>query len=154
MYTKRCSTSLTIREMEIKTTVKNHLNLLEQYMHACVLNHVQLFVIPWTVACQVPLSLEFFRQECWNRLPFPTPEDLPDPGIEPASLESPALAGGFFITLSPGKPHLLDWLHSKRQEVSTGEDVSKREPLCTVSGNINRCSHYWIQYGGPSKNQK
>ena len=40
---------------------------------------------PWTVACQAPLSMGFPRQEYWNGLPFPSPEDLPDPGIEPAS---------------------------------------------------------------------
>ena len=42
--------------------------------------------------------MEFFRQEYWNGLPFPSPGDLPDPGIKPASLKSPALAGGFFNT--------------------------------------------------------
>ena len=54
---------------------------------------VQLFVTPWTVwtvACQSPLSIEFSRQEYWIRLPFPSPGNLPDPGIEP---ESPAMAG-------------------------------------------------------------
>ena len=60
---------------------------------------VWLFVTPWTVAHQVPLSMEFPRQEYWSRLPFPTSGDLPDPGIEDASLLSPALAGGFFTTL-------------------------------------------------------
>ena len=40
---------------------------------------------PWTVACQAPLSMEFSRQEYWSGLPFPTPGDLPDPGIEPGS---------------------------------------------------------------------
>ena len=59
------------------------------------------FPAPWTVAHQAPLSMEFFRQEYWNELPFPTPEYLPDPGIEPVS---PALAGGFFTTVPPGKP--------------------------------------------------
>ena len=44
-----------------------------------------------------------FRQEHWSVLPFPTPRDLPDPGIEPASLVSLALAGRFFTTESPGK---------------------------------------------------
>ena len=48
----------------------------------------------------------FSRQEYWTYLPFPTPGDLPNPGIEPASLSSPALAGGFFITEPPGKPCL------------------------------------------------
>ena len=51
-------------------------------------------VASWTVAHQAPLSMEFSRQEYWSRLPFPTPGDLPDPGIEPESLASPA--GRFF----------------------------------------------------------
>ena len=51
---------------------------------------------PWTAARQAPLSMEFSRQEYWSGLPCPPPEDLPDPGIEPESLLSPALAGGFF----------------------------------------------------------
>ena len=48
----------------------------------CMLSHVQLFATPWTVVCQAPLSMEFFRQEHWRGLPFPTPGDLPHPGIE------------------------------------------------------------------------
>ena len=48
--------------------------------------------------------MKFSRQEYWSRLPFPTPEDLPDPGIEPMSPVSPALAGGFFATAPPGDP--------------------------------------------------
>ena len=69
----------------------------------CVLSHVQLFVTPWTVAYQAPLSMEFSRQEYWNRLPFPPPGNLPDPGIDPVS---PVLAGGFFTGKNslPGKP--------------------------------------------------
>ena len=62
------------------------------------LSHVQLFVTPWTIACQAPLSMGFSRQEYWSKLPFPPPGDLPDPGTEPMSLMSPALAGGFFTT--------------------------------------------------------
>ena len=49
-----------------------------------------------TVPCQTPLSMGLSRQDYWSRLPFPTPGDLPDPGIKPVSLESPALAGRFF----------------------------------------------------------
>jgi len=52
------------------------------------LSHVQLFATPWTVAHQVPLSMGFSRQEYWSGLPFPSPGDLPNPGIEP---RSPAL---------------------------------------------------------------
>ena len=51
---------------------------------------------------QAPLSMKFTRQEYWSRLPFPTPGDLPDPGIEPMSPASPALAGGFFTTMPFG----------------------------------------------------
>ena len=50
------------------------------------------------VDCQISLPMEFFRKEYWSRLPFPTPGDLPDPGIEPATLVSPALAGRFLTT--------------------------------------------------------
>ena len=50
-----------------------------------MLSCVQHFVTPWTVAGQAPLSMEFSRQEYWNGLPFPSPGDLPDPGIETAS---------------------------------------------------------------------
>ena len=52
------------------------------------LSRVQLFATPWTVAYQAPPSMGFSRQECWSGLPFPSLEDLPDPGIE---LGSPAL---------------------------------------------------------------
>ena len=55
-------------------------------------------VTPWTISHQAPLSMGFPRQEYWSGFPFPPPEDLLDPGIEPVSLESPALAGGFFAT--------------------------------------------------------
>ena len=62
-----------------------------------------LFVAPWTVACQSPLSIEFSSQEYWSGLPCAPPGDLPDPGIEPVSPASPALAGGFLTTAPPGK---------------------------------------------------
>ena len=67
---------------------------------ACVqlLSHDQLVVTPSTIVPQVPVSMQFPRQEYWSGLPFPTPGDLPDLGIESVSLGSPALAGGFFTT--------------------------------------------------------
>ena len=70
-------------------------------MSLCVLSRVRLFVTPWTVACQAPLSIEFSRQEYWGGLPHPSPGDLPDPGFKPVS---PVLAGGFFSPAPPGKP--------------------------------------------------
>ena len=57
----------------------------DQRLHAKSLSRVQLFVTPWTVAHQAPQSMEFSRQEYWSGLPFPSPGDLPDPGIKPGS---------------------------------------------------------------------
>ena len=54
-------------------------------MCAQLLSHVQLFATPWTTALEASLSVEFHRQEYWSRLKIPTPGDLPDPGVEPAS---------------------------------------------------------------------
>ena len=56
------------------------------------------FATPWTTARQAPLSTGFSRQDNWNGLPRPPPGDIPDPGIKPTSLKSPALAGMFFTT--------------------------------------------------------
>ena len=70
-------------------------------------NCVRFFATPWTIAYQAPLSMEFSRQEYWSGLPYPSPGDLPDPGIKPTSLGSLALAGGFFTTVPPGRPILL-----------------------------------------------
>ena len=81
-----------------KACVSFFLNLLFK-KYACVLSCfscVWLSATLWTEAHQVPLSLRFSRQEYWSGLPCPPPGDLPDPGIEPTSLMSPALAGGFF----------------------------------------------------------
>ena len=63
----------------------------------------------------------FSRQEYWSRLPFPTPGDLPDPGIEPASLVSPALAGRFFTTLLSGKPFIYMKTIQKQKQKKTLE---------------------------------
>ena len=68
----------------------------------------------WTVACQIPLSMEFPRQEYWSRLPFPSPGDLPNPGVEPGS---PALQADSLPSESPEKtkkkPMLPQWKHLK-----------------------------------------
>ena len=77
-------------------------------------------MIPWTAACQSLLSMGFPRQEYWSGLPFPSPGDPPDLGIE---LASPALAGGFFMTESSGKllipeTQLLSFTASQRSTAS------------------------------------
>ena len=68
-------------------------------------SHVQLFVTPWTVARQAPLSIGFSRQEDWSGLPCPFPGDLPHPGIETASLLTPALQANSWLLNHPGSPN-------------------------------------------------
>ena len=65
-----------------------------------LLSHVRLFVTPWTVAHQIPPSMEFSKQQYWSRLPFPSPGDLPNPEIEP---RSPTLQADAFPSEPPGK---------------------------------------------------
>ena len=69
------------------------------------------FVTAWMVAHHAPLSMGFSRRECWSGLPFPTPGDLPNPEIEPASLASPALEGKFFTTEPPEKHNKIYTSH-------------------------------------------
>ena len=76
---------------------------------------VRLFVAPWTVARQAPPSKGFPRQEYWSGLPCPPPRDLPDPGLEPASLMSPAMTGGFFTTSATWGAHAVLGMDLKRR---------------------------------------
>ena len=69
-----------------------------------LLHCIQFFVIPWTVTLQASLSMRFFRQQYWGGLPYLPPEDLPDPGIEPASLVSPPLQVDSSLLSHPGSP--------------------------------------------------
>ena len=69
-------------------------------MKVMLLSHVPLFAIPWTIAYQTPLSMEFSRQEYWSGLPFPSPGDLPNLGIEHGS---PALQADALPSEPPGK---------------------------------------------------
>ena len=76
-------------------------------IYACTLSHfssIWLSVTPWTVACQVPLSMRFSRQEYWSELPCPPPGDIPSPGIKPVSPGSPALQADSSPAEQPGKP--------------------------------------------------
>ena len=71
------------------------------YAAVCSLSHVQFFATPWTIAHQTPLSMVFPRQEYWSGLPFPSPGDLPDPGIEPIPLYISCI----------GRQFLCHWYH-------------------------------------------
>ena len=79
-----------IPDCELMT--RTHLWLIGGWLYilicVCVLSHVQLFATPWTVAFQASLSMELSRQKYWSSLPLLIPKDVPDPGIEPASLAS------------------------------------------------------------------
>ena len=73
--------------------------------YVCACSIVFNSAIPWTVTPPVPLSMGFSRQEFWSGLPYSPPGDLPNPGTEPTSLTSPALAGVFFTAEPPEKPY-------------------------------------------------
>ena len=114
---KKCKKAKWLSEETLQTAVKRReaksKGEKERYTHlnaeccaTCVLSHfshVRLFATPGTVAHQATLSMGFSRQECWSGLPCPPPGDLPNPGVEPPSLMSPALAGRFLSTVLPGK---------------------------------------------------
>ena len=104
------------------------------------------FVISWTTTHQASLSMRFPRQEYWSRLPFSSPGDLSDLGIEPVS---PVLVGGIFTTNPPGKPRSIQWsmliisqktggkrymreVHSKKAAICKPErELSSRtQPFC------------------------
>ena len=87
-----------------------------------VLSHVHLFVTPWTmIAHQAPLFMEFFKQEYWSGLLLPSPEDLPDPGFEPMSHASPALAGEFFTTGATWEAAPHSFLLKKKSHVISNQ---------------------------------
>ena len=76
------------------------------YSEVKLLSHVQLFATPWTVAHQAPQSMEFSRQEYWSGVPFPSPGDLPNPGIEPGS---PALQADTLPSDSVMRGAVIHW---------------------------------------------
>ena len=104
------------------------------------LSHVRLFATPWTVAYQAPPSMVFSRQEYWSGVPFPSPGDLPDPGIEPGS---PAFQTDALTSEPPGKP--IVWYKYTTERLSThttrmgfpGSSVGKA-PTCSADvGSIS-----------------
>ena len=95
----------------------------------CMLSRVWLFATPWTVAHQAPLSMGFLRQQYWSGLQFPSPGDLPDPGIETMP---PALAGRFFTSEPPEKPLKLIRCR-KRDWQKTLRAISLRKSLWYIT---------------------
>ena len=81
------------------------------------LSHVQLFATLWTIAYQAPPSMGFSRQEYWSGLPFPSPGDLPNPGIEPGS---PTLEADALTSEPPGKPQITGREHSSSHQQKIG----------------------------------
>ena len=80
-------------EMYGKSNMETYITIYE--IDGLVTKSCPTLAIPWSVACKVSLSMGFSRQEYWSGQPFPSPEDLPDPGIEP---ESPALQAYSLLT--------------------------------------------------------
>ena len=121
--------------------------LLRNTAGVCVLSHTQLFTIPWTVACQAPLSMGFSRQEYWSGLSFPSPGDLPNPGIEPVSPMTPALAGRFFTTVPPGMPKHSFFMYKMQPpvrgklHVDLGSHPAPTQELVTSLLGVD-CTHW------------
>ena len=125
----------------------------------CMLSCVQLYETLLTVACQAPLSMEFSRQEYWNRLPFPTPGDLSNPRIN-LHLTSPELAGGFFFTTAPpGKPIVAarrvltgtvgSGIDTGRKHTQSSKDTSRLPfsfSLLPLRSRRQLCFHIWLGY--------
>ena len=140
-HTQRCSMSLNIREMQIKTTISYHLNTSQNICLPSCFSHDRLFATLWTVAHQPPLSKGFSREESWSGLPFTPLGDLPHSGTELASPSFPELTGTFFTTSATWEAQ-SEWLSLKSLQIrNSGKDAEKREPSYTVGGNINWCSH-------------
>ena len=106
------------------------------------------FVTPWTVACQAPLSMRFPGQEYWSGLPFPSPGDLPNPGIEP---KSPALAGRLFATEPPEKSSRSTTVNqstfrseSRDQHTDTGcKDITQRDEA-SKKNHLQKIRQGWL----------
>ena len=113
-------------------------------MGAQSLGRVWLIVTPWTVAHQAPLSMEFSRREYWSGLPCPPPGDPPHPSIEPMSLASPALAGGFFPTAPPGKPIYRVSECNVLGETNTGRASAQADSEVVNGGKEMELNRWWV----------
>ena len=123
---------------------------LQSTAHSCPLK-----AILWTVACQASLSMGFSRQEYWSGLPYPPPGDLPGPGMEPTSLMSPALEGGFFTTSATWEA--LKKLRTSLKKKNQKYTLFSLAPACGGRGprrstgklSLHSCGHTEILRAGP-----
>ena len=132
-YKKKIITQFQLMGYEWSLKWGQEIKLTYKWVMCAVLSHfshVWLFTTLWTVACRNPPSMGLSRQEYWSELPGPPPGDLPNPGIQPASLKSPALAGGFFTTIPTWEAPQVDLLRSTQCTVvgaATAESVISTE---------------------------
>ena len=111
-------------------------------MHACMLSLVQLFVTLWAVAHQAPLSMEFSRQEYWKGLSFPPSGDLPNPGLNPSSLASPALAGRYFTNCTTWKAHQVYEKYALHVYPDEEKDKTAKLHEGPNCGIVNKCARF------------
>ena len=115
------------------------------HVHARSLSHVQLCATPWTVASQAPLSIGFSRQEYWSELPFPSPGNLPDAGVEPGCSEAPALQADSLSLSHPESPQANTqrpiWLRAKRIWVLTRKDLKQTTHVSSLLSTPNVFKH-------------
>ena len=111
-----------------------------------VLSHVWFFTTPWTIICQAPLCMKFSRQEYWSELLFPSLGDLPNPGIEPTSLTSPALASGFFTTSTTWEiPQYIFWLYPLKENKKKLSLLLLLIDSCALSQEPLKLT-YWVSW--------
>ena len=116
---------------------------------AQLISHVRLFATPWTVAHQAPLSTGLSRQEYCSGLPFPSPGDLPHPGIKPEPTASPALEGGFFTTVLPGKPQrthrpIRSHIHEAKSQAFVVKWILIQIPAASLQQSLRFCT--WVSH--------
>ena len=104
-------------------------------------SHVQLFATPWTVDHQASLSMGFSRHKYWSGFPSTPPGDLPDPGIEPMSLTTPALAGGFFTANAAWE---VPASHTFRQNVMLKGETLRLGPVYCLKHLLLFCYSIYL----------
>ena len=123
------------------------LNILQSIGHVCALSHfspVRLFATLWTVLCQAPLSIGFFRQEYWSGLPCPPPGDLPSPVIEPVSPVVPALQAHSLPLSHQGSPVSRTAPHTKISQLKNINSPEVKKKTCYILTLESKLLLLWI----------